>query len=78
LTTAGELSERRVPDAKSHASNLCCEDPEKGAEYLNRPNTALRTALADPKLRKTFTDGGMDLYPDEEETPEAAPCPAPA
>ena len=35
-------------------------------------NTALRTALADPKLRKTFTDGGMDLYPDDEETPEAA------
>ena len=35
-------------------------------------NTALRTALADPKLRKTFNDGGMDLYPDDEETPEAA------
>ncbi len=37
LTTAGELSEARVPDAKSHASDLCCEDPAKGAEYLDRP-----------------------------------------
>ena len=35
-------------------------------------NTALRTALADPKLRKTFIDGGMDLYPGDEEAPEAA------
>ena len=39
---------------------------------VDKLNAALRTALADPKLRKTYTDGGMDLYPDEEETPEAA------
>ena len=39
---------------------------------IDKLNTALRTALADPKLRKTFNDGGMDLYPDDEETPEAA------
>jgi tripartite-type tricarboxylate transporter receptor subunit TctC len=35
-------------------------------------NAALRAGLADAKLRKTFNDGGMDLYPDDEETPEAA------
>jgi hypothetical protein len=35
-------------------------------------NSALRAALADAKLDKTFADGGMDLYPPEEETPEAA------
>jgi tripartite-type tricarboxylate transporter receptor subunit TctC len=39
---------------------------------IDKLNTALRTALADPKLRKTFTDSGMDLYPDDEEAPEAA------
>src|SRR5215471_15115491 len=39
---------------------------------VDKLNAALRTALADPKLRKTYADGGMDLYPDEEETPEAA------
>jgi tripartite-type tricarboxylate transporter receptor subunit TctC len=35
-------------------------------------NGALRTALADPKVQKTYADGGMDEYPAEEETPEAA------
>jgi tripartite-type tricarboxylate transporter receptor subunit TctC len=39
---------------------------------VNKLNAALRIALADAKLRKTFNDGGMDLYPDDEETPEAA------
>jgi tripartite-type tricarboxylate transporter receptor subunit TctC len=39
---------------------------------IEKLNAALRTALADPKLRKTFNDGGMDLYPDDQETPEAA------
>jgi len=35
-------------------------------------NAALRTALSDPKLVKTYADGGMERYPPEEETPEAA------
>ena len=39
---------------------------------LDKLNGALRAALADPKLRKTFADGGMDLYPEDEATPEAA------
>jgi tripartite-type tricarboxylate transporter receptor subunit TctC len=39
---------------------------------VDKLNAALRTALADAKLRKTFNDGGMDLYPDDQETPEAA------
>ena len=39
---------------------------------IEKLNAALRTALADPKLRKTFNDGGMDLYPDDQETPAAA------
>ena len=39
---------------------------------IDKLNQALRVALADAKLRKTFTDGGMDLYPQDQESPEAA------
>ncbi len=39
---------------------------------IEKLNSALRVALADAKLRKTYTDGGMDLYPQDGETPEAA------
>src|SRR5215469_10283960 len=39
---------------------------------VDKLNAALRTTLADPKVQKLFKDGGMDLYPASEETPEAA------
>jgi tripartite-type tricarboxylate transporter receptor subunit TctC len=39
---------------------------------IDKLNGALRTALADPKVQKTYGDGGMDEYPADEETPEAA------
>jgi tripartite-type tricarboxylate transporter receptor subunit TctC len=39
---------------------------------VDKLNDALRTALADPKVRQTYADGGMDEYPPDEETPEAA------
>jgi tripartite-type tricarboxylate transporter receptor subunit TctC len=39
---------------------------------VDKLNAALRTALADPKVQKLFADGGMDFYPTDEETPEAA------
>ena len=39
---------------------------------VDRLNAALRHALADAKVKKTFADGGMDLYPADQETPEAA------
>ena len=39
---------------------------------IDKLNAALRAGHADAKLRRTFNDGGMDLYPDDEETPEAA------
>jgi tripartite-type tricarboxylate transporter receptor subunit TctC len=39
---------------------------------VDKLNAALRAGLADDKLRKTFTDGGMDLYQPDQETPEAA------
>ena len=39
---------------------------------VDKLNAALRHALADAKVRKTFDDGGMDLFPPEQQTPEAA------
>lgn len=39
---------------------------------IEKLNAALRAALADPKVRKLFADGGMDEYPPDQETPEAA------
>jgi tripartite-type tricarboxylate transporter receptor subunit TctC len=39
---------------------------------IDKLNTALRAALADPKVRQTYADGGLDEYPPEQETPEAA------
>jgi tripartite-type tricarboxylate transporter receptor subunit TctC len=39
---------------------------------VDRLNSALRAALTDAKVDKTFADGGIDRYPQDEETPEAA------
>jgi tripartite-type tricarboxylate transporter receptor subunit TctC len=39
---------------------------------IDKLNAALRTALADPKVKKSFADGGMDEYGADEQTPEAA------
>ena len=39
---------------------------------VDRLNAALRHAFADAKVRKTFDEGGMDLFPPDQQTPEAA------
>src|SRR4029077_4861770 len=39
---------------------------------VDRLNVAHRYALADAKVKKTFAEGGMDAFPPEQETPEAA------
>ena len=39
---------------------------------VDRLNAALRHALADAKVRKIFADGGMDLFPATQQSPEAA------
>jgi tripartite-type tricarboxylate transporter receptor subunit TctC len=39
---------------------------------VDRLNAALRHALADGRVRQTFAEGGMDLFPADQETPEAA------
>jgi tripartite-type tricarboxylate transporter receptor subunit TctC len=39
---------------------------------VDKLNVALRHALADARVRKTFEEGGMDLFPPDQQTPEAA------
>ncbi len=39
---------------------------------VDKLNAALRATIADAKVKKLFTDAGMDTYPADEETPEAA------
>jgi len=39
---------------------------------VDKLNGALRAALADVRLQRIFAEGGMDLYAQDEETPEAA------
>src|SRR5271167_713384 len=39
---------------------------------VDKLNAALRAALADPKLQKTYAEGGIVQYPSDQETPEAA------
>ncbi len=39
---------------------------------VDRLNAALRHTFADAKVRKTFQEGGMDLFPPDQQTPEAA------
>jgi tripartite-type tricarboxylate transporter receptor subunit TctC len=39
---------------------------------IDKLNAALRAALADPKVIKTYAEGGIAAYPSDEETPEAA------
>ena len=38
---------------------------------VDRLNAALRHAFADAKVRKTFEEGGLDLFPPDQQTPEA-------
>ncbi len=39
---------------------------------IDKLNAALRTALADERVQKTFAENGMDLFPPNEMTPEVA------
>ena len=39
---------------------------------VDKLNAALRVALADPKVIKTYAEGGIYEYPPEQETPEAS------
>jgi tripartite-type tricarboxylate transporter receptor subunit TctC len=69
LKTMGELGYKKADIDFWHMLLAPAGTPRP---IIDKLNSALRTALADPKVRKTYTDGGMDEYPPDEETPEAA------
>jgi tripartite-type tricarboxylate transporter receptor subunit TctC len=69
LPTMGELGYKKLDIDFWHMLLAPAGTPRPIVDKLN---TALRAALADAKVDKTFADGGMDLFPPGEETPEAA------
>jgi tripartite-type tricarboxylate transporter receptor subunit TctC len=69
LKTFGELGYHKLDFDFWHMLLAPAGTPRPIVDKLN---AALRIALADPKVQKTFADGGMDEYPAAEETPEAA------
>ena len=69
LKTMGELGYKNLDIDFWHMLLAPAGTPRP---IVNKLNTALRAALADPKVRKTFADGGMEEYPPNEQTPEAA------
>jgi len=69
LKTFGELGYKKADVDFWHMLLAPAGTPRP---IIDKLNAALRTALADPKLKKTYADGGMDEYPANEETAEAA------
>jgi tripartite-type tricarboxylate transporter receptor subunit TctC len=69
LPTMGELGYKKLDLDFWHMLLAPAGTPRP---IVDRLNTALRAALADAKVQKTFADGGMDEFAADEETPEAA------
>lgn len=69
LPTMGELGYKKLNIDFWHMLLAPAGTPRP---IIDKLNSALRTALADPKADRTFAEGGMDLYPQSDETPEAA------
>jgi tripartite-type tricarboxylate transporter receptor subunit TctC len=69
LPTMGELGYKKLDIDFWHMLLAPAGTPRPIVDKLN---SALRAALADAKVDKTFAEGGMDLYQEDEETPEAA------
>ena len=66
LVTAG-LKEMDIPFW--HAVFAPAQTPRA---VIDRLNQAVRQAVVDPKVSKTFKDNGLNAYPVEQQTPEAA------
>jgi tripartite-type tricarboxylate transporter receptor subunit TctC len=69
LPTMGELGYKKLDLDFWHALFAPAGTPRP---VIDRLNAALRHALADARVQKTFSDGGMDLFPPAQHTPEAA------
>ena len=69
LKTMGELGYKNLDIDFWHMLLAPAGTPRP---IIDKLNAALRAALADASVRKTYAEGGMDEYPPDEETPEAA------
>ena len=69
LPTLGEVGYKKLDLDFWHMYLVPAGTPRAIVDKLN---AATRHALADARVKKTFSDGGMDLFPPERETPEAA------
>ncbi len=69
LKTMGELGYKKLDIDFWHMLLAPAGTPRP---IIDKLNTALHAALADAKVDKTFSDGGMDLFPADQGTPEAA------
>jgi tripartite-type tricarboxylate transporter receptor subunit TctC len=69
LPTMGELGYKKLDIDFWHMLLAPAGTPRP---IIDKLNVALRAALADAKVQKTFADGGMDEFASDEETPEAA------
>jgi tripartite-type tricarboxylate transporter receptor subunit TctC len=69
LKTMGELGYKKADIDFWHMLLAPAGTPRP---IIAKLNAALRVALADPKVQKTYADGGMYEYAADEETPEAA------
>jgi tripartite-type tricarboxylate transporter receptor subunit TctC len=69
LPTFGELGYKKLDLDFWHMLLAPAGTPRP---VIDRVNGALRDALADARVKRTFTDGGMDMFPPGEQTPEAA------
>src|SRR5207237_1364509 len=69
LPTMGEVGYRKLDLDFWHMLFAPVGTPRP---IVDRLNAALRDALADAGVRRKFEDGGMDLFPPDQQTPEAA------
>jgi tripartite-type tricarboxylate transporter receptor subunit TctC len=69
LPTMGQIGYKKLDIDFWHALFAPAGTPRP---IIDRLNGALRHALADERVKKTFSDGGMDLFPANRMTPEAA------
>ncbi len=69
LPTMGELGYKKLDLDFWHMLLVPAGTPRP---IIDKVNTALRAAFADAKVQHTFAEGGMDLFPASEQTPEAA------
>jgi len=69
LPTMGELGYKKLDIDFWHILLAPAGTPRPIVDKLN---VALRAALVDPRVNKTFSDGGMDIFAAADQTPEYA------